>query len=90
MSIEAATLHHVMGEASESEIAAGYVNARDAVETRITMMEMGYPQPSAPLEMDPNNYYQDDQRRWICGSISWETVKIDSSLISIGAKETEI
>jgi len=55
--VEATILRHVMGAASESEIAAGYVNARDAVETRITLMEMGHPQPSTPLEMDNTTAY---------------------------------
>ena len=51
MHVEASILRHVMGAASESEIAGGHVNARDAVESRITLMEMGHPQPPTPLEL---------------------------------------
>jgi len=49
---EASVLRHVMSAASEAEIAGGYANARDAAETRITLMEMGHPQPPTPLEID--------------------------------------
>ena len=40
--VKASVLHCIMGAASESEIAGGYANARDAVETRIILMEMGH------------------------------------------------
>ena len=50
--VEASILRNIMSAASESEIAAAYVNAKDAVETRITLMEMGHPQPPTPLEID--------------------------------------
>ena len=46
-----------MASASEAEIAGGYVNARDAVETRIALMEMGHPQPATPLEIDNTTAY---------------------------------
>ena len=55
--VEASILRHVMGAASESEIAGGYVNARDAVETRIALMEMGHHQPPTPLELDNTTAY---------------------------------
>jgi len=50
--VEASILRNVMGAASESEIAAAYVNARMGVEFRIMLMEMGHPQPATPLELD--------------------------------------
>ena len=52
MHVEASILRNAMGAASESEIAGGCVNVRDAVETIIALMEMGHPQPAAPLELD--------------------------------------
>ena len=57
MHAEASILCTAMGAASESEIAGGYVNARDAVETRIALMEMGHPQPATPLELDNTAVY---------------------------------
>jgi len=50
--VEASILRNVMGAASETEIAGGYVNARMAVELRIMLMEMGHVQPKTPLELD--------------------------------------
>ena len=50
--VEASILRNIMSAASESEIAAAYVNAKDAVESRITLWEMGHPQPETPLEID--------------------------------------
>jgi hypothetical protein len=50
--VEASILRNIMSAASESEIAAAYVNAKDGVESRITLMEMGHPQPKTPLEID--------------------------------------
>ena len=50
--VEASILRNIMSAASESEIAAAYVNAKDAVKSRITLWEMGHPQPEMPLEID--------------------------------------
>ena len=41
-----------MSAVSEAEIAAAYVNAKDAVGSRVTLMEMEYQQPQTPLEID--------------------------------------
>ena len=37
---------------SEAEIAAAYVNAKDAIESHVTLMEIGHQQPQTPLEID--------------------------------------
>ena len=50
--VEASILRHVMGSASETEIAGGYVNARKGIEFRITLMEMKHFQQQTPLELD--------------------------------------
>ena len=42
MHIKASILCIVIGAASESEIAGGYINARKAVELRIILIEMDY------------------------------------------------
>ena len=50
--VEASILRNVMSAASEAEIAAAYVNARLGIPIRITLMELGHPQPPTPLEID--------------------------------------
>jgi hypothetical protein len=42
----------VVGSASESEIGAGYLTAQDAVPMRITLAELGHPQPPTPMQVD--------------------------------------
>ena len=50
--VDATILGHVIGAASELEIAARYANARDAVETRVILTEMGHLLPSTSLTID--------------------------------------
>ena len=50
--VEASILKNVMGAASESEVAAAYVNAREAIKYRITLIELDHLQHQTPLEMD--------------------------------------
>ena len=50
--IEASILRNVISSASESEIAAVHVNARFGITKRVVLMELGHPQPRAPLEID--------------------------------------
>ena len=45
-------IKHVMTSATEAELAALYIMAREAVYTRIVLMEMGHKQPSTPLQTD--------------------------------------
>ena len=45
-------IKHVMTSATEAELAALYIMAREAVYTRIILDEMGQPQPPTPLQMD--------------------------------------
>ena len=42
----------VMTSAAEAEIGAMYINAREAVPQRMTLSEMGHPQPRAPMQID--------------------------------------
>ena len=39
----------VMLSAAEAEIGATYINAREAVPQRMTLSEMGHPQPTTPM-----------------------------------------
>lgn len=45
-------LKNVMSSATESEFAGLFYNARDAVPLRITLIEMGHPQPPTPIQTD--------------------------------------
>ena len=42
----------VMTSAAEAEMGALYINAREAVPMRITLEEMGHPQPPTPMQTD--------------------------------------
>ena len=42
----------VMSSAAEAEIGAMYINAREAVPQRRTLVEMGHPQPRTPMQTD--------------------------------------
>ena len=42
----------VMTSAAEAEIGAMYINAREAVPQRMTLSEMGHPQPRTPMLTD--------------------------------------
>ena len=41
-----------MTSAAEAEIGAMYINAREAVHQRMTLSEMGHPQPRTPMQTD--------------------------------------
>ena len=45
-------IKHVMSSATEAELAALYIMAREAVYIRIILDEMGHPQPATPLQTD--------------------------------------
>ena len=45
-------IKHVMSSATEAELAALYIMAREAVYIRIILEEMGHPQPATPLQTD--------------------------------------
>eukprot|EP00957_Ditylum_brightwellii_P180704 13766044-Ditylum_brightwellii.AAC.1 len=45
-------IHYVVALASEAELAALFYNAREAVPLRVTLEEMGHPQPPTPLITD--------------------------------------
>jgi hypothetical protein len=45
-------LKHVASSAADAEIGATFVNCREAIPIRITLEEMGYPQPPTPVTLD--------------------------------------
>ena len=45
-------IKHVMSSATEAELAALYIMAREAVYIRIILEEMGHPQPPTPVQTD--------------------------------------
>ena len=49
---KASILCYIMGTSSEAKITGRYVNARDSVESRNTLMEIEYSQPPTSFELD--------------------------------------
>ena len=45
-------LHNIVSSAAEYEIAAAFENSQDATVIRRTLIEMGYPQPPMPIQVD--------------------------------------
>jgi hypothetical protein len=45
-------IKHVMTSATEAELAALYIMAREAVYMRIILEEMGHTQPATPIQTD--------------------------------------
>ena len=45
-------IKHVMTSATEAELAALYIMAREAVYMRIILEEMGHKQPATPIQTD--------------------------------------
>ena len=41
-----------MSSAMEAEVAAAYENAREACHIRVTLEELGHPQPATPMQVD--------------------------------------
>ncbi len=48
----ATIIKNVMSSATEAEIGALYLNAREAVYLRQILVEMGHPQPPTPIQTD--------------------------------------
>ena len=45
-------MKHVMGSASEAEIGAGYINARELIQIYTSAIDMGHHQPPTPLQVE--------------------------------------
>jgi len=52
VAVNAKIIKNVMSSASEAEIGALYMNAKDAVPMRTTLAEMDHPQPPTPIRTD--------------------------------------
>ena len=55
--VKASILKSIISTASESEIAAAYVNAKLAVPICIYLLKMGHYQPATPLEINNTAAY---------------------------------
>ena len=42
----------ITSSAMETEVAATFYNAKEALPFRVTLAEMGHPQPPTPMEVD--------------------------------------
>lgn len=45
-------IKHVSSSAADAEIGATFINCKEAIPIRITLDEMGYPQPPTPVKLD--------------------------------------
>jgi hypothetical protein len=67
-----------MASATEAELAALFINAREAVYIRIILEELGHKQPPTPLRTDKpwqmlwsmEKFNPKEQKQWTCDSIS--------------------
>ena len=93
--VEASVLKPVVGAVSESEIAAGHINARKEIPLRMALLEMGHPQTFTPLEMDNDAAFgiltsriiQKNLKLSTCVSFGSEIGKIKNNSSCIGLKE---
>ena len=71
-------IKNVMASATEAELAALFINAREAVYIRIILEELGHKQPPTPLRTDKpwqmlwsmEKLNPKEQKQWTCDSIS--------------------
>ena len=50
-------MKHVMSSAAEAEICAQFSNEKEGTILRITLEEMGWPQPATPVQLDNSTAY---------------------------------
>ena len=50
--VKASILKYIMSTILELEITAAYINTKEAIELRITLLEMGHHQPETSLEIN--------------------------------------
>ena len=48
-------INHIMASASKAELAAMFYNSREAIPLRVTLEEMGHPQPATRITVDNQN-----------------------------------
>ena len=87
-----------MTSATEAEVAALYITAREAVYLRIILEEMVHKQPPTPLQTDnamaeavSNGKIQPKRtKRWTCGSIGYAIENAKNNFAFIGDQENSI
>ena len=50
-------IRNVMSSAAEAELGALFINAKTSVPTRMTLLELGHPQPRTPIQTDNSTAY---------------------------------
>ena len=45
-------MENVMGSAAKSKIGAAYINGREAIPIRTTLLEINHPQPTTKMQVD--------------------------------------
>eukprot|EP00804_Cyclotella_cryptica_P019453 CCRYP_006629-RA/>CCRYP_006629-RA protein AED:0.22 eAED:0.22 QI:0/0/0/1/0.33/0.25/4/0/510 len=83
-------IKHVMASATEAELAALYIVAREAVYIRIILEELGHKQPATPLQTDNSTaelfamIQPKEPKQWTCASIGFTIANAKINFAFIG------
>eukprot|EP00804_Cyclotella_cryptica_P026377 CCRYP_007695-RA/>CCRYP_007695-RA protein AED:0.34 eAED:0.34 QI:0/0/0/1/1/1/3/0/489 len=79
-------IKHVMASATEAELAALYIVAREAVYIRIILEELGHKQPATPLQTDNSTAEAvcNEPKQWTCVSIGFAIANAKNNFTFIG------
>eukprot|EP00804_Cyclotella_cryptica_P022993 CCRYP_015003-RA/>CCRYP_015003-RA protein AED:0.12 eAED:0.12 QI:0/0/0/1/1/1/2/0/454 len=91
-------IKHVMASATEAELVALFITAREAVYIRIILMELGHKQPATPLQTDNamakqspmGKYNPSAPRPWTCASTGYAIANAKNNFEFTGALATAI
>eukprot|EP00804_Cyclotella_cryptica_P030764 CCRYP_009164-RA/>CCRYP_009164-RA protein AED:0.15 eAED:0.16 QI:0/0/0/1/1/1/4/0/1045 len=91
-------IKHVMASATEAELAALFITARESVYIRIILMELGHKQPATPLQTDNamakqspmGKYNPSAPRPWTCASTGYAIANAENNFEFTGALATAI
>eukprot|EP00804_Cyclotella_cryptica_P025721 CCRYP_002920-RE/>CCRYP_002920-RE protein AED:0.43 eAED:0.47 QI:0/-1/0/1/-1/1/1/0/186 len=91
-------IKHVMASATEAELAALFITAREAVYIRIILMELSHKQPATPLQTDNamakqspmGKYNPSAPRPWTCASTGSAIANAKNNFEFTGAPATAI
>ena len=86
-------IRHVLSSATEAELAALFINAKEAVIIRQTLIDMGWPQLSTPIQTDNGVAVGVANRavkqQWTCGSTGFRTGSTKNSSTFFGSLVTK-
>eukprot|EP00804_Cyclotella_cryptica_P021214 CCRYP_001507-RE/>CCRYP_001507-RE protein AED:0.24 eAED:0.20 QI:0/-1/0/1/-1/1/1/0/265 len=91
-------IKHVMASATEAELAALYIMAREAVFIRVILEELGHKKPATPLQTDNSTAEgvvnsksnPNAQKPWTCDSIGSSIMNARNNSASTGAPASSI